>query len=118
METRFQTPTTAFKDANVLTIEVRHGKGGVNYFTGRNEGRGVYVHVTPVEVKDGMRSFMLFGEFVFKILVKPTARKSQKAIEQVAAALKPHISDLVAIAERKDEREFAEKVFELTAHLR
>jgi RimJ/RimL family protein N-acetyltransferase len=36
-----------------LKIEVRYNKGGMNYFTSRNEERGYYLSVTPVERTKG-----------------------------------------------------------------
>lgn len=40
----------ATNDAEVthIKIEVYYSKGGMNYFTGTNEARGIYLSVTPV----------------------------------------------------------------------
>ena len=109
----FEKETKAFDNANTLTIEVDYHKGGFNPFTGKQEGRGVYVLVRPSKVENGMRSFMLFGEFTFKILVKEMGRKSQKQIDMVGERIAPHIDELVAIAETKDKHAFYDKVMSI-----
>jgi len=70
-------------------IEVSYSLGGMNYFSGRINRRGVYIHFTKVErgETDGRftsESFMLFGEGNFKILAKELKRKSAKEAKRVA----------------------------------
>ena len=110
---KFEKETNAFYDSNILAIEVDYYKGGFNPFTGKQEGRGVYVHVRPEKVENNCRSFNPFGEFTFKILVKNLNRKSQKQIDMVGEKIAPHIDGLVAIAETKDKRAFYDKVMSI-----
>lgn len=109
MKTSFDIPTTAFgEDVNTIELRVSYQLGGHNVFTGRQEGRGVYLSVTPCNVNhDGSfacRSFMVFGKMNFKMLVKPLNRKSQKAIDEVAAKVDLHKEEIAAIVEKMDER--------------
>lgn len=83
--------TNRVPNATHIKIEVRYGKGGLNYFTYKMEPRGVYVIVTPVEVKDRggyqMESYTAFSGT--KFCVKELKRKSDKAVQEVAAKLEP-----------------------------
>ena len=69
---------------NRLKVECYYDLGGMNYWNYKNEPRGYYVSVTPVEVadRDGWRSesYVMFSGV--KKLVKEVARKSAKAAEQ------------------------------------
>lgn len=71
---------------NELKISVDYAKGGVNYFNGRSEKRGIYVYFTPVYRSGGIqRSIMLGGrkESGFKAFVRECGRMSQKQIDSV-----------------------------------
>jgi predicted RNA-binding protein YlxR (DUF448 family) len=69
-------------DGKYAKIKVCYHKGGINYFTGGAEGRGIYIHFAIVEKQDRggyvMESYSLFGDKTFKILVKKLNRKSAK----------------------------------------
>lgn len=71
-------------DANILEVQLSYNKGGMNYFSGTNEQRGLYLSVTPVNVsrKDGYstRSFTAFSGI--KMLVKEMKRFSQKTLNE------------------------------------
>ena len=60
-----------------IKIETYYSLGGMNYFTGKSEGRGYYVSVTPVE-RTGY-SEIYTGFSGIKQLVKAASRKSKKA---------------------------------------
>ena len=72
---------------NTLEIEARYSKGGINYFSGQNEGRGIYIHVSPFFVKYERgfqsKSCMLFAKNGgFKMLVTPLNRLSTKKVNE------------------------------------
>lgn len=72
---------------NTLEIEARYSKGGINYFTGQNEGRGIYIHVSPFFIKYERgfqsKSCMLFAKNGgFKMLVTPLNRLSTKKVNE------------------------------------
>ena len=83
--------TNRVSNATHIKIEVRYLKGGLNYFTYKEEPRGVYVIVTPVEVEDRggfqMESFTAFSGT--KTCVKQLKRKSEKAEQEVWAKIEP-----------------------------
>lgn len=67
-----------------LKVEVYYTLGGMNYFTYKQEPRGYYLSVTPVERAErygvSTEGFMAFSGT--KKLVKPVSRKSEKAFQQ------------------------------------
>lgn len=62
-----------------LKCTLYYSLGGVNYFTYKNEGRGYYVSVTPVERGEYFESATAFTGY--KQLVQPCTRKSKKQQE-------------------------------------
>ena len=78
--------------ASHVKIETAYSLGGYNYFTGKKEERGYYIHVQPVkrENRHGvtLESFTAFSGI--KQLVLPVSRKSAKAereAEELAASI-------------------------------
>ena len=81
-----------------LSVELFYSLGGLNYWTSKEEPRGYYLSVTPVERYErngiGMEGFIAFSGL--KTLVKPVTRKSAKA-EREAEDLAPEFeADLIA----------------------
>lgn len=64
-----------------LKIEVYYHKGGMNYFTYKQEARGYWLSVCPVELAKGnghtMETYTAFSGS--KLLMKEVKRKSDKA---------------------------------------
>lgn len=71
-----------------IKVETDYSLGGMNLWTYRNEPRGYYLHVSPVERSERngivMEGFMAFSGI--KKLLKEVSRKSAKA-EQEAEKL-------------------------------
>lgn len=70
--------------ANILKVELYYSKGGMNYFTGTNERRGLYLSVSPVErrVYEGGGCSEGFVAFTgIKKCVKEMARFNQKQLD-------------------------------------
>lgn len=68
--------------ATHLKCELYYSLGGMNYFTGKREGRGYYASVVPVERKSYGNGMMMEGYMAFtgtKMLLKEVSRKSAKA---------------------------------------
>ena len=86
---KYLTTTTPNKYIKLYTY---YKKDAMNYFTYKNEARGYYLSVTPVERARGFESFTAFTGF--KVLLKEVTRASKKA-------------EAEAIAER-DWRKYAE----------
>lgn len=118
-KTKFDIPTNKMgADTNNISIEVTYQKGGINYFSYNTERRGVYVLVRPEKIADRggyvSRSFDLFGNMTFKICVKELARKSQKAIDTIAAAVEPHVQELAQHIELGDKEGFRRLLNKIT----
>lgn len=64
--------------ANVLEVTLYYTKGGMNYFTGNNEKRGLYLSVTPIEKREFSRGFSAFSGV--KKHVKEMTRFNQKVL--------------------------------------
>lgn len=70
--------------ATHLKVEVYYSKGGINYFTGSNEKRGIYLSVSPVtrtEYEGGGASEGYTAFSGVKQHLKDMARFSQKALD-------------------------------------
>jgi hypothetical protein len=65
--------------ANVLEVSLYYSKGGMNYYTGANERRGLYLSVTPVERTPTSKGFVAFSGV--KQHVKEMARFNQKQFD-------------------------------------
>lgn len=66
--------------ATHLKVETYYSLGGINYFTYKNEERGYYPSVVPVERGNGMEGFVAFSGI--KQLLYAVKRKSKKAEEE------------------------------------
>lgn len=100
----YQKLNTQIGKATHLNVKVDYEKGGINYFSGQQNARGMYVYIQPVEKKNGMESFMLLGEMHetgFKIFVRPMGRKNQKTIDDFSNKVAEKISDITALYEEK-----------------
>lgn len=76
----------------VIEIDISYTLGGQNYFTGRVDPRGYFVHVRPVDLgEDGFRSFMLFSGY--KMLVKSADRYSEKTLY----LMRPAYADIITL---------------------
>ena len=69
--------------ATHLRVETDYTKGGLNLFTYKQERRGYYLHITPVERRGNMESFVAFTGN--KFLLKEVSRKSAKAEREAEA---------------------------------
>lgn len=90
-------PIVETPDANHLKIEVRYQLGGVNYATYRNEARGYYLSVTPVNryISSGLpcESFVCFTGV--KKLILPCSRRSEKKMEQAVGLAQEQKAELI-----------------------
>ena len=70
-----------------LKVVISYNKGGINYFTYKNETRGYYVSVTPVTRGERFESFYLLsgGRFI----TDETKRYSEKGLKIAAANIDP-----------------------------
>lgn len=80
--------TNRFPDATHLKIEVRYEKGGYNYFTYKEDPRGVYVSISPVTLEGRPGGYQM-ELYTVKFCAKELKRKSDKAVQEVAAKLEP-----------------------------
>ena len=70
-----------------LSIELNYALGGINFMSGRSERRGLYVHITPIQVDTYSRTMTLFGDNTGnnfpngKVFVKEMKRASQKQMD-------------------------------------
>lgn len=86
------------KSATHLKCEVFYSLGGMNYFTGKREGRGYYASVVPVERKRYENGMVMEGFIAFtgtKILLKEVSRKSAKAEAEAEKIAENEFSKLI-----------------------
>ncbi len=73
-------------NTNYLRVDFDYSKGGYNYFTGKAEPRGYYIHVSPVNRENKgdyfMESYTAFSGI--KDCILEVTRASKKAENQAA----------------------------------
>ena len=80
-------------DYNNLKVEASYAKGGMNYFNGNREPKGMYISVAASEVSysRGFKSeaFLMFDDSVanFKFFLFPMGRDNKKKVAAFNAAL-------------------------------
>jgi hypothetical protein len=79
-----------------LKINVYYNKGGMNYFHGKEERRGYYLSVTPVEIeqRNGYQTESVLMFSGAKRLVLEVKRQSDKAYNQAVAMHNEELKDL------------------------
>jgi len=84
------------KDNQYLEISVNHVNGGMNYFSGRVESKGVEVYFTKIQLSDDMRTyeFSPHDKENFRIKVATYKRKNQKTIDKVFQYIKDNQDSL------------------------
>jgi len=74
---------------NVIECEIYYSKGGINYFTYRDEPRGYYFSIQPYFIEDHgyctSRSFSAFSGA--KDIVLPCQRQSKKRYEEAKSMM-------------------------------
>ena len=80
-----------------LKTEVYYSLGGMNYFTSKNEPRGYYVSVSPVQREERENGIIIESFTAFsgtKMLLLETKRKSDKAYSQAVELSKNELPRL------------------------
>ena len=72
-------PVEGAGEATHVDVELYYSKGGMNYFSGRNEARGLYISVQPLSKGDRWTSFVAYSGF--KQHVKEMKMFTQKALD-------------------------------------
>ncbi|MEA1972389.1 MAG: hypothetical protein U9N34_03720 [Candidatus Cloacimonadota bacterium] len=76
-----------------IVIKIYYDKGGMNYFSTREERRGLYLSVTPIKREGHWTSYRGFSGT--KMLVKPMKRYSRKQLDN----FEPNQEDIDRILE-------------------
>lgn len=75
---------TNHPDFNEVRINLSYDIGGMNYFTGTNQERGLYIHATPLMINDGTgtgyKSTIYRGFSGIKKFLHPMKRFSGKTL--------------------------------------
>ena len=82
---------------NSLRVELYYSLGGMNYWTYKQDGRGYYLSVTPVE-RTQHNGYMTEGYTMgsgVKMLIKEVNRKSAKVAAEAEVLAQPHIQELI-----------------------
>jgi DNA mismatch repair ATPase MutS len=85
------------RNGKTLEIEVRYNVGGQNNWTSRNEKRGYYLHVTPVQIKDygTYRTVTMTAFSGYKQLLKEVGRKSAKAEQEAIQIAEQYVEEMI-----------------------
>lgn len=99
MEIKFSNAETLRIPTNVvgkfIEVELYYHKGGLNVFTYKQEARGYYVRVVPVEVKGNMVAFTAFSGT--KVCILEVSRKSAKAEREAVSMVNGECQELLAL---------------------
>ena len=70
------------KENTQIKIELNYSKGGINYFSGKNELRGYYLHMQPVQ-RETRENGIIIEQYTpakgYKALILETKRQSDKS---------------------------------------
>lgn len=94
--------------ATHLKVETYYSLGGMNYFTYKNEERGYYLSVVPVERGNGMEGFVAFSGV--KQLLYAVKRKSKKAEEEAEKLSASCLESLINHVLKKNNLELEESI--------
>lgn len=75
-------------------ISVDYRLGGLNYFSGRQEPRGIVVSFTTVEKEGYSEKYTPMDSCNYRIFIKEMKRKSQKKIDKVCEIISQNSSEL------------------------
>jgi len=86
-----------YKENKELKIEIYYNKGGMNYFSSKVEKRGYYISVCPViRTQTGNIITEQYTAFSgIKMIIKETARKSEKAYNEAVEIGTTKIDELI-----------------------
>ena len=96
------------KEVNALRCELYYSLGGINYFTYKNESRGYYLAVSPVNRSEHMESYVGFSG-VKKCLLEVT-RQSKKAEAKAEEMVHENLVNLINAVCLKQNIELEEAV--------
>lgn len=84
-------------EVNSLRVELYYSLGGMNYWTYKQDSRGYYLSVTPVEriQRNGYTTEGYITGSGVKMLIKEVSRKSVKAAAEAEVLAQSHIQELV-----------------------
>lgn len=103
--------------ANNLEIEIDYTLGGMNFFTYKEEKRGIYIYITPVFRGGGWTERNVTGDrrhSGYKILLEELNRRNQKKEEKYLELIKPLTKKITELfIEAKDQ-----EVFDLVTNLK
>jgi hypothetical protein len=89
-------------DGKKLEITCDFSEGGINYFDGKRSKKGLYVHFSLVEVKEGFISRMLYDNSSFKILAIELNRRSARKLEALENEVLKHVEKLAELYKQDD----------------
>ena len=88
------------KDFNRINVEITYSKGGLNLWTGEQERRGYWLHITPCFVEKNYTTTKAFSGN--KVLLEPAKRLSRKKLDKIVGSfdMQKHIDLLNYVLER------------------
>jgi len=89
MDIKLEKPLDDSNESNVISVAVRYSKGGINYFSGGVNKRGLSVRVAAERVDEVSRSFVMFGNKLdFSAFLLPMNRDNKKKVAAYNEKLK------------------------------
>ena len=107
-----------------IDVEVAYSKGGANAWTGRQEPRGYWLHVTPLEVEEREVGGQIFTSTKFRLaggegrrlFLEEAARFNAKALARLAETCTSHpeYENMVGIARAFIDQQVAQAAAKVT----
>jgi hypothetical protein len=94
---KIRLPVQETENATHLEVEVYYDKGGTNWYSGREEARGIYLRVGPIAIRNGFELFLIGGNCGRKKFLEGATRLNRKRVEQLAASVAEDICSKTGI---------------------
>lgn len=104
------TRKTFNKEKGFYCIQACYELGGMNYFSGNINPRGIYIHFDIKEIADGWIKSSLFDGKSFKILFQELKRKSAKKVSEAEVWIKANEDELFNMYESMNKNSLLEFV--------
>ena len=107
--------TDKCKNSNFIIVRTFYDKGGFNYFTYKDEKRGIYLSLQPVKVeeRDGYSMESFEGFSGIKFFIKELNRKSDKQITLVDSKIENVINEFCRLFEEGKRQELSSLLYSL-----
>ena len=96
------------QDTRIIRVSVYQQDGGMNYFTGTSEVRGIALGITPLEITGSFTAYTAFTGS--KTLLKENNRFSKKQLKEVAEIVLKDAENIALLFVNKQNDKLLEQI--------